>query len=144
MENMNTTSPNETVDPAVTDMATIIFKYGLPGFESLTQFTLSDVPEFPPFQTLTSLEEPNFSLLVLGLSVLNIENELEVLMKELKLKGVNQEENDIFLILKLDHKNKVFTANIKAPVIVTKDDSQGYQIILDNPGLPVDFLLNKV
>ncbi|MCK5520778.1 MAG: flagellar assembly protein FliW [Candidatus Marinimicrobia bacterium] len=144
MEGTSTLIMNNNTEMPVTEMNTITFKYGLPGFEALNNFRVDEVGAFPPFQMLYSLDEEKFSLLILKLSVLNIENELELLLSELKAKGIKIEENDIFLVLKLDRKNKIFTANIKAPLIISKDNNQGTQLILENPDLPVDFILSKV
>ncbi len=146
MESMSTTTHtgNESMDPALPDLKPINFKYGLPGFESLTRFVINDIDDFPPFQMLSSLDEENFSLLVLSLSILKIENGLSLLVDTLVKSGITREKYDILLVLKLDRERKIFTANLKAPVCIRKQDLQGSQIILDEPGLPVDFILNKV
>ena len=141
---MNKTDVNNNADhPEKIRESSILFKYGLPGFESFTKFTLTDLEDYPSFYLLKSEDEENFSMLVLSLATLKVQEELEVLIDELKRRDIDFAKNAVYLILKLSQSEKKFTANIKAPIIIDTENHSGTQLILEHRDLSMEYILNN-
>jgi flagellar assembly factor FliW len=133
---------NNTSFPAYATDNAIYFKYGIPGFESLTKFLIKEVPEYSPLLLLQSLEEPEVSLIIADPAVFQIEKILNIPAENKnKLKIQSDSEMNLYVILSFDSQSQQFTANLKAPIIINKILNQGQQIILDDPTLEINYHL---
>jgi len=125
----------------------IKFIYGLPGFETLTKFIITDLKGYQPFRVLQSLEEPNVSMLILDIRLLRIRNQIRIPFKELKNIGINPsksiDDTEIYVILKVDSEKQQLTANIKAPVVINNKDRVGCQVILEDKNLSIEYSVKE-
>lgn len=134
--NNNTSYPSNVTDNA------IYFKYGIPGFESLTRFRIKETPEYSPLLLLQSVEEPEVSLIIADPAIFRIEKILDIPAENKdKLKIQADSEMSLYIVLSFDNQSQRFTANLKAPIIINKILNQGQQIILDDPTLEINYHL---
>jgi len=132
----NTSFPTYATDNA------IYFKYGIPGFESLTRFLIKEMPEYSPMLLLQSVEEPEVSLIIADPAIFQIEKILNIPAENKnKLKIQSDSEMNLYVILSFDSQSQQFTANLKAPIIINKILNQGQQVILDDPTLEINYHL---
>jgi len=124
-----------------TDKA-IYFKYGIPGFESLTRFFIKNLPEYAPFLLFQSVEEPEVSLIIVDWAIYQSEKPLEIPAEtKCQLKIQSDSEMNLYVILSFDSQSQQLTANLKAPLIINKILNQGQQVILDDPTLEINYHL---
>ena len=118
-------------EPAV---PTFVFPNGLPGFEHLRRFKLSTDPGItPPFQMLTSEEEPTVGFYLVD-PVL-IDPNYEVTIPEADEKALAVREGDdlmTFVIVTIGPDPASTTVNLVAPVIFNATAGLGRQAILDD------------
>jgi len=123
----------------------INFRYGLPGFENLTQFQIVNLPDYSPFSSLQSLEEPEVQMLILDIQSLDIAKQINIPRAELqKIELAGAQKPDIFTILRINHQRRQLTANISAPLIVNPKKEIGLQVILENEALSMEYPVNKI
>lgn len=111
----------------------ITFKKEIPGFEGLSEFILVDLKDYEPFKLLQSLEDDEIGVIVT--SPFEFEEEYEVnLSKEIISRLEIKEEKDVIIVttITLNSDPTKITTNLKAPIIINKDNKFGEQIILDN------------
>jgi len=118
------------------------FHYGIPGFETLCDFTFEDLKDYPPFQLFRSLEEPELGMIVLNARYLKPFKSVMIPKGELhKINAKHQRDIEIYVILRVKPQTKQFVANTKAPLIVNKRRRKGNQIILENRDLQGEYPL---
>jgi len=131
----------------ITNENTVYFRYGIPGFETLTKFLIADFKDFSPFKVLQSLEDPEVTLLVLDINLIETSFRLKIPktdLRKINISGNGYDQNvDVFVVLKYDKAAKKFTANIKAPIIINTQEQIGCQVILDDD-LSVHYPLTPV
>jgi len=133
---------HNTSFPAYATDNTIYFKYGIPGFESLTRFLIKEMPEYSPLLLLQSVEEPEMSLIIADPAIFQIEKILNIPAENKnKLKIQSDSEMNLYVILSFNSQSQQFTANLKAPIIINKILNQGQQVILDDPTLEINYHL---
>ena len=122
------------------DLTNIIdFDNGIPGFEELSKFIVVPLKEHPPFQILQSLEAPPIAMFVIPIH--HFESKQEIKIEKMDLTQINaksQDETDIYFVIKMSQKEKMFTVNTKAPIVINSKILQGCQVILDNPKLQIE------
>lgn len=111
----------------------ITFKKQIPGFDGLSKYILVDLKGYEPFKLLQSLEDDEIGIIVT--SPFEFIGDYEVnLSKEIIDRLCIKEKKDVSIVttitLNTDHKK--ITTNLKAPIIINKDNQFGEQIILDN------------
>lgn len=116
--------------------------FGLPGFESLTRFLVAELVDFPPFHFLQSLEERELGMLLLDVNLIQHDENISLMIKELEKRKIDRNSHQIFLILKLVAETRTFTANIRAPFVVEPKMGSGSQIILENQSLGFEYPLD--
>lgn len=132
--NMNDQQEDQVID----------FPFGLPGFEMLTKFLVVELPDYPPFHMLQSLEEPDVTMLILNLNLLKISSSVKIQSRELDKIGIKgKKESYLFVILKINSDSRQFTANIRAPLVINVDDRRGFQVILDDDKLSIEHPLEN-
>lgn len=107
----------------------ITFEEGIIGFEQLKKYLLINLGD-DLFLWLTSVEEPEIIFPLFG---------IRVLMDDFK----QIENNEAFGIVKLNQDPAKITINLKAPVYIDQNEKKGFQKILDEDDLPIDYILFK-
>ncbi len=113
---------------------------GLPGFEELHNFILSELQDYAPFCALQSVEEPEISMLVINAKLLPIWKGIEIPPRELQILDIEKtSDSEQFIILKINQRTQEFTGNIKAPIVFNQKTGVANQVILDNASLSVEY-----
>jgi flagellar assembly factor FliW len=111
----------------------ITFNKGLPGFDELKRFILSDLIEYEPFKLLQSLEDDSIAMVVVSPFIFFKDYEIklsEETIKNLKIDSPNQV--NIITTITLNSDVKKITTNLQGPIIINTSNNLGEQIILDN------------
>ncbi|MCU7497127.1 MAG: flagellar assembly protein FliW, partial [Ignavibacteria bacterium] len=107
----------------------IHFKDGILGFENYKKYLLINSGS-ELFLWLTSIDEPEIVFPLCGVMML---------MEEYP----QQKGFEPFGIVKLDKDPLKITVNLKAPVYINQNEKTGFQKILDEDELPIDYILFK-
>ncbi len=122
----------------------IEFPFGLPGFEVFTQFNISVLQDYQPFCVIQSDEESAISMLIIESKMLAIHEKIAIPNNELsKVNLRDSEDAVVFLILKVNHKTHELTANTRAPLVINPKTKKGFQAILEDTSLPLEYSLAK-
>lgn len=105
----------------------ITFKDGIIGFEHLKKYILLNDGN-PLFLWLISIDEPETVFPLFGVKVLTDEYPFK-------------DDFEAFGIVKLDKAIENITINLRAPVYINTDAKTGFQKILDDDKLPLDYKL---
>ncbi|MBP2033817.1 flagellar assembly factor FliW [Clostridium algifaecis] len=122
----------------------ITFKKGIPGFENLKKFIMAPAEENNLFYILHSIEDVNIGIVVV--SPFNVLKDYEFDLNDDKISELNiKSQNDIIVVntVRLSSKVENITVNLKAPIIINKNESIGEQLILDNSNYPIKYPLIK-
>ncbi|MBI4213664.1 MAG: flagellar assembly protein FliW [Chloroflexi bacterium] len=115
---------------------TLVFPGGIPGFPSLRRFRLVTDPEFsPPFELLTSDEEPGIGFYVIDPRLVDEGYDPEIPDADGQALLV-QPDDEIALraIVTVGRDPTSTTANLAAPVVLNLTAGLGVQSILENSG----------
>lgn len=117
----------------------IDFPAGLPGFETHRQFNLESRSDMRPFLLLRSMTDSEVALPLIDCQLLRASARPELTDSAAKLLGA-KDAGDVapFFVLKVDAGSGTITVNTKAPILITAENSQGFQVILDSGNLKVD------
>lgn len=110
----------------------IIFKKGLPGFESLKKFILFPVEQNDMFSILHSVENEGIGLVVT--IPFNIKKNYEFKLENEQLEELQIKDQKDVLVLNtvtLNSNIEKITVNLKAPIVINISERLGEQIILD-------------
>ncbi|WP_123053464.1 flagellar assembly protein FliW [Clostridium sp. JN-1] len=122
----------------------ITFKKGLPGFENLKNFILVPAEENKLFYILHSMEDTNVGIIVI--SPFNVMKDYEFDLNDYKVSELNiKNQKDIIVVNTVNLSSKIenITINLKAPIIINKDENIGEQLILDKSNYPIKYPLLK-
>ncbi|RMC99082.1 flagellar assembly protein FliW [Clostridium autoethanogenum] len=122
----------------------IMFKKGIPGFEKLREFILVPAEENKLFYLLHSLENINIGIVVI--SPFNVLKDYEFDLSKIKEHELGiKSQKDIIVVntVHLDAKLENITVNLKAPIIINKNENIGEQLILDKVDYPIKYPLFK-
>lgn len=122
----------------------ITFKKGLPGFENLKNFILVPAEENKLFYILHSIEDKNIGIIVI--SPFNVMKDYEFDLNDYKVSELNiKSQKDIIVVNTVNLSSKIenITINLKAPIIINKDENIGEQLILDKSNYPIKYPLLK-
>lgn len=115
----------------------ISFPDGIPGFPELRSFVVADV-EGSPVRALVATEDPRIQLLVIEALELAPDYPIERARKlAARADGRLAREECAFALILTLPANGAPCVNLIAPVVIGLDSRVGYQVILDNSGLPV-------
>ncbi|MGE5680010.1 MAG: flagellar assembly protein FliW [Bacillota bacterium] len=107
----------------------IEFRDGIIGFEELKKFLLINSGD-ELLLWLTSIDEPEIVFPLCS---------VRILMDDYP----EEKESEAFGIVKLDPDPLKITINLKAPVYINQEKKSGFQKILDEDNLPIDYILFK-
>ncbi|OAA93648.1 flagellar assembly protein FliW [Clostridium coskatii] len=122
----------------------LMFQKGIPGFENLKKFILVPAEENNLFYILHSIEDVNIGIVVV--SPFNVLKNYEFDLNEIKVCELNiKSQKDIIVVntVNLSTKLENITVNLKAPIIINKNENIGEQLILDNVDYPIKYPLFK-
>lgn len=114
----------------------------LPGFEGLKKFIIVDLKEYEPFKLFQSLECEEVALIVI--SPFDFFNSYEINIDEKTVKSLkitDEKDVSVFTTVTVNSDPKKTTTNLKAPIIVNKQNGFGKQIIIDDSKYKVKKLL---
>ncbi len=116
----------------------IDFPFGIPGFETSRFYMLSRLKEHEYFNMLKAEDDSQIALLVMNAGYLKSKNCIMITPAILEsVSASDQNALSIYVVLKIDQESGMFTANLRAPLIVNDSTNVGRQVILDNKSLPV-------
>jgi len=104
----------------------------LPGFDGLKEFILVDLKDYPPFKLLQSLENDTIAFILI--SPFDFFNKYEFKLSNEVINNLTIEDSKnviVLNIINLNSDSKKVTTNLKAPIIINKQNNMGQQIILD-------------
>jgi flagellar assembly factor FliW len=103
-----------------------IFKFpdGLLGFENYNRFVLINHEETEPLRWLISLDDPNIGFPLINPWIVDI--------KYNPGKSINLEKEAAFVVITLGNKDRVMTANMKAPLVLEIETREGRQIVMSS------------
>ncbi|WP_297712208.1 flagellar assembly protein FliW [Clostridium sp.] len=110
----------------------IIFKKGIPGFDSLREFIITDLEDNKKFKVLQSKESEISFVMTDPFEIydnyeINLNDEI---IKELEIK--NPEDVLILSIITLGKTLETSTMNLKAPLVINIKNNLGKQYIMQN------------
>ncbi|MFH1851431.1 MAG: flagellar assembly protein FliW [Candidatus Neomarinimicrobiota bacterium] len=114
------------------------FPFGIPGFESIHAFRLLKLIDYRPFVLLEAVDDSRITLLLVNLQYLKSRAAIQISRVDLLSVGCRPTEAaEIYVILKIDQETGLFTANLRAPLVINENSGTGRQVILDDKSLPV-------
>ena len=118
----------------IKDEDILLFEYGIPGFENMTQFViLGKADDESPFFWLQSVQNSNLAFVIMNPRDLVPDYEAEIDMftaNVLKIK----DENDalIYAIVTVPEDISKISINLKAPIVINAKNNRGCQVVLEN------------
>lgn len=128
----------------------VIFPEGLLGFSHFKKFIFVNDPNDDVFVWLQSCDKKDVAFPVIEAGFITDINNLELAsMDRQKLALDDQVQPDFYCIVRISNEAKSMTANLKAPIVINQKDRVGYQFIMANQRLQVqypvfDVLKNRV
>ncbi|WP_407081580.1 flagellar assembly protein FliW [Marinitoga aeolica] len=118
----------------IADSEIITFENGIPGFEYLKKFYIYFSKETFPIQWLLSLENPEISFPVIDPLLVRVDYAFELSKDIVEYLSIEKPEDvKIFTIMTIPHGDPDnITVNLKAPLVISKVNNKGIQIILEN------------
>jgi len=122
----------------------ITFNKGIPGFEGLKKFILFSIEENEMFYILHSIENEEIGIILTSPFTKFKNYEFNLNNEKLEVLKINSPEDVLVLsTVTLDSNIENITINLKAPLIINKNEKLGEQIILDNESYLVKQPLTK-
>ncbi len=109
----------------------ILFKNGLPGFESLRKFCLISRMDTEPIKWLVSLEDEQIALPVVDPWI--VMSNYSIQLDEESLKKLEYPKKDRTLVMVvIDLHSENVSVNMLAPIIINLDKGVGEQVIVED------------
>ncbi len=109
----------------------ILFKNGLPGFESLRKFCLISRMDTEPIKWLVSLEDEQIALPVVDPWI--VMSDYSIQLDEESLKKLEYPKKDRTLVMVvIDLHSENVSVNMLAPIIINLDKGVGEQVIVED------------
>ncbi|WP_435167115.1 flagellar assembly protein FliW [Paenibacillus glycanilyticus] len=112
-------------------MTTYQFDNGIPGFEHLQQFVLSEVEGEMPVRLMQSVEDENITLLIASPFFFYNDYEWDLpdsVVQELKLD--DEKDVEVWSVVTLNKDPNKSTINLLAPIVLNKTTKRGKQHII--------------
>lgn len=112
----------------------ITFDNGIPGFENLNKFYIHFIKDTFPIQWLLSLENPEISFPIIDPLLVRVDYSFELSKDIVEYLEIEKPEDvKIYAIMTIPHGDPDnITVNLKAPIVISKVNNKGIQIILDD------------
>ncbi len=127
-------------DLAVATDKIITFDRGLYGLEHHRRFLLTEVPGWPDFfKLLQAVDDPNLSLIVLPLEGGSGPIDPQDLTEACQTIGYDAAKTTVIGIVTMrdDSKDRVFTVNLKAPILIDSSRRSGRQHVFASEKYPL-------
>lgn len=118
----------------IADSEIVYFENGIPGFEHLKKFYVHFLKDTFPIQWLLSLENSDISFPIIDPVLVRIDYTFDISKDIVEYLGIEKPDDvKIFAIMTIPHNEPDnITVNLKAPLLISKKNNKGIQIILDN------------
>lgn len=115
------------------------FPRGLPGFPDCKQFIIMDHDRETPLRWLQSVDRPEVAFLIVEPQQVLASYGLELPQHVLAYLGWSEDGDpaDVLVFVILNAADSALTANLRAPVIVNARTRRAFQLILEDPALPL-------
>lgn len=120
-------------DIEINEKDIIRFIFGMPGFSNLKEYVIIENEGDTPFIYLQSLDEAAVCFIITLPVFIDKNYDIEISSETVeKLEIEKPEDVDIYVILAVSENIKNTTANLKAPIIINKNNNKALQEILEN------------
>ncbi len=122
----------------------IRFEEGIIGITDKKEFIFIEKEDFLPFNYLQSVEDPNFSLIVINPFFVEKDYIYDISKDDLKSLNV-QDDSDFFIVAIVVFANKIenITVNLRAPIIININSKAAKQVLLLNEDYDIEAPLVK-
>ncbi len=118
----------------------IIFPEGLLGFSHFKKFIFVNDPKDDVFVWLQSCDKKEVAFPVIEAGFITDVKDLDLTQADRqKLALDDLEQPDFYCIVRVSSEAKGMTANLKAPIVINQKDRVGYQFIMANQKLQVQY-----
>lgn len=100
------------------------FPDGLLGFENYNSFVLINHDDTAPLRWLISIDDPNIGFPLINPWMVDLEYNPG--------RNINLESEAVFVVITLGNKERVMTANMKAPLVLEVNTREGRQIVMSS------------
>ena len=117
-----------------TEEEIIKFENGLPGFENLTQFIITTVPEHEPFHWMHSLDDEAIKFILVNPLQIHQTYDPQINPNTIKEIGISN-KNDLLMYVIVTINQSQFnlsTANLLGPILLNINNKKGIQVVLDD------------
>jgi flagellar assembly factor FliW len=114
------------------DEHVLTFPEGLIGFEGFKQYLLVVDERTNPFRWLVSIESEDLSFPLLDPSLI---------LPSYAREATADATREVWVIAAINHVVEKSTVNLRSPIVIDKESLKGYQIILDDEKLPLQYPL---
>lgn len=108
------------------------FPDGIIGFESFSRYVLVNDEKTEPFRWLVSVESDDLSFPLLDPSLL---------LPAFAQVAADDEKKEVWVIAAINRVVEKSTVNLRSPIVIDRQSLEGFQIILDDDSLPLQFPL---
>ncbi|RLL83873.1 flagellar assembly protein FliW [Petrotoga sp. HKA.pet.4.5] len=123
---------------------TIIFEYGIPGFEDLKQFVLLEPEDTYPIMWLASLEDKKVAFPVTFPQLIRNDYQFALPQDLTEYLELEKPEDAIILsILTIPEKEDEITINLAAPIIISQKNHKGVQYLIENEEYKIRHFLKE-
>lgn len=118
----------------------IIFPEGLLGFSHFKKFIFVNDPKDDVFVWLQSCDKKEVAFPVIEAGFITDVQDLELTKADRQKLALDDiEQPDFYCIVRVSTEAKGMTANLKAPIVINQKDRVGYQFIMANQKLQVQY-----
>ncbi|MEI7635921.1 MAG: flagellar assembly protein FliW [Syntrophus sp. (in: bacteria)] len=118
----------------------IDMKCGILGFNSLKKFVMIIHEEGSPFYWLQSLEDSSIAFITMNPFVIKSDYEPEIDDQTIEMLEVEKAEDiELMVILTVRSEPVKITANLRAPLVINKQNKLASQVILEDDQYPVQY-----
>ncbi|MFA9446398.1 flagellar assembly protein FliW [Egicoccus sp. AB-alg6-2] len=117
--------------------AVLRFAEGIPGFPGARGFILSDLTDDGTFQLLSSVEDPELSLVVASPWLFFPDYAPELPVSDQDVLGIEQPEDAVLFCTVIADDNEALHLNLRAPFVANARTLDARQVVLDDSELPL-------
>jgi flagellar assembly factor FliW len=122
----------------------IKFEEGLIGITDKKDFLFIEKKDFLPFSYLQSVDDPDFSLIVINPFFVDKEYDYEISKDDLKALNI-KDDSDFFIVAIVVFANNIenITVNLRAPIVINIKTKKAKQVLLLNDNYDIEESLVK-
>ncbi len=127
----------------VSDDTIITFDSGLPGFDTMTKFTLLTNSENPAFCWLQSIDDGDLAFVLFDVGSIMKEYDPKIDVNSVSELGKIENNLLIYNIVVVPENAEEMTVNLKAPIVINTDTKKGKQVIVNNDDYQIKHYIFK-